>query len=257
MAAFEGKETLVFGGVTVMAACACGTSSGVASIFSRIGWAVPSGTMYALIVAAGVVLFLLGIGRRREAWVMAALGSLSLLVAGLLAPPRIMRDGYLFTSANLFGFSFYLITVGLLIWAAVRLYRPDRTAATFAALGGVGVAAGCPCCLSSGAVKFLALESGLTPAWLVSRPVLLGLALVVSSAGLVSAARKRAIVWLIAGAIVVYPLERAVEILVPSMTLQGMNLTFLSGYPFWLVGTGLMLFGASRALVASSDDRVA
>lgn len=243
------KRVPLFTGLVIMAACACGSSAGMASIISRIVSPVAPGVFYAATMVIGTLLFIYGIwSTSTAARILGLLAAGTLWTAGLLAPPRIMRDGQVFTDANMAGFALYLVALGLIIAVLMKLFQPAQAGWVGMGVVGIGLATGCPCCLTGGAIRFLGLEGGVHPSWLLSRGAILSVAILVAALTIWKVGRMFAFIPLLTGFLMVYPLEKAIEWLVPSLTFQGMNFVFLLRYPFWLVGTAL-LFGAAVILL--------
>lgn len=240
----------LFSGATVMAACACGTASGLASIVTRAGATTAADVMYPVIVGIGGALFLSGLIDRRAAWLPAAAGVAAFAAAIALAPQSSMHGAHVITTARFSGFALYYAAAALLITAALRAYEPACRPQAAVALSGIAMATGCTCCLTPGAAHYTGIAAGLPAAsWMLSRAFFLSLGVAVTSIGLLWARRPAAILYSVGGAVLAYYGEVWVEQVVPTLNVDGMNLTFLLRYPFWLAGAGLLVLGASRALV--------
>ncbi|HWK09257.1 MAG TPA: hypothetical protein VNR64_04360 [Vicinamibacterales bacterium] len=247
------RDTLVFCGATAMAACACGTASGVASIATRWGWAADSSVIYPILVGTGAVMFLAGIGTRAHARLIASLGIAALAMSILLAPQGMMHGSHTFTAPTFAGFGLYFVAAGLLVWSALRAYGPVREAPAAVALSGLVLATGCTCCLTAGSAHFVGISVGIDPqSWVLSRLFFLSIGVMLAAAGSIWAGRPRAIAFTLAGAVIAYAGEIWIEQLVPAWDVDGMNLVFLLRYPMWLLGAGLLVAGASRALFAEA-----
>ena len=251
------SDRQVFGGATILAACACGTASGLASVGEQAGYSLPSSVLYPALLGTGGALFAAGIRDRSKAWLPTTLAFLAFAAALTLAPQSIMHGSDTFARSEIVGFFFYYLAGAFFVWAAVRLYAPERPLPAAVSLGAMVLAAGCTCCLAQGATRYLGIAAGLDPSsFLVSRTLLLGTAVTVASLAALAAGARSAVPWLVAGAIVIYPVQAAMELLVPSLVIGGAELRFLTRYPVWLAGAGLLLFGASRALFVTVSDRV-
>ncbi len=243
------RNQTIFAGMTLLAACACGAGSGLASVAGAAGAPIPAGWPYFALLSVGGLLLLKGLGSwEARGPALAALAVL--LVAGLLAPPRVMRDELSHSAGNLTGFALYVVAAALLIAALIRVYQPRVDLPLLAALGSVALAAGCTCCLTPGAVRYGLLSTGLIPSPAVSRLALVGVAVIVGTAGFLVAQNWNAAGFFLAGVLLVYPVEKAVEGLVPVWQVADANLVFLLRYPVWLAGTGLILYAAAMVLTS-------
>lgn len=247
------RDKLVFCGATMMAACACGAATGIASIAARVGPAVGSEVVYPVLVGSGAAMFIAGIGRRARA--IAAAGIAALGASIVLAPQGMMHGTHAFTASTYAGFGLYFVAAALLVWAAVRAFAPVRGMPATVALSGLVLATGCTCCLTAGSAHYVGTSLGIAPdSWVVSRLFFLAIGVGLAAIGSVWAGRPRAIGLTLAGAVIAYAGEIWIEQLVPSLQISGMNLSFLLRYPVWLVGAGLLVAGASRALFAEAVD---
>lgn len=157
-----------------------------------------------------------------------------------------MRDDFVHSSGNLFGFLLYLAAAVLLIAALTSAYRSRLNGVEAVALAGAALAAGCTCCLTPGAVRYSVLQTGLVPGWMVSRLALALAAAVIGGGALYKARGSKAFLWFAAGILLVYPVEKLVEWAAPTWSVSGANLTFLLRYPVWLAGTACVMYAASR-----------
>ncbi len=240
------NSSQVFTGLTILGACACGAGGGLATVSGALGWPAPSGIFYASLLAAGGALFLWGLRRTRALLpAMAACGLL--LAASLLAPPRVMSDSVTHTAANLVGFSLYFVAAAAFVYTLLQLYQLQGGSAGWMALSSAVLAIGCTCCLTPGALRYTGLQLGL-PSWPVSRLALVLAAFALGTAGFWLAGRGRGWAFFAAGIALVYPVEKAVEWLVPSLQVGSANLVFLLRYPVWLAGTALVFWGAAHLL---------
>jgi hypothetical protein len=241
----------MFSGATVMAACACGTASGLASMATRTGLSTAADAIYPVIVGIGGALFLSSLIGRRAAWLPGIAGVAAFAGAIALAPQSSMHGMHEMTAPRMTGFALYYAAAALLITAALRAHTPARRPQAAVALSGIAVATGCTCCLTPGAAHYVGIAAGLPgSSWMLTRAFFLSLGVAVTSIGLLWARRPFAIAYSLAGAILAYFGEIWIEQLVPTLNVDGMNLTFLLRYPFWLAGAGLLVMGASRALAA-------
>ena len=240
----------MFSGATLMAACACGTASGLASMATRAGATTAADVTYPVVVGIGAALFLSGLTDRRAAWLPAVAGVAAFAGAIAFAPQSSMHGAHAITTARLTGFALYYVGAALLITAALRAYEPARRPQAAVALSGIAMATGCTCCLTPGAAHYTGIAAGMPAAsWMLSRGFFLSLGVGITSIGLLSVRRPAAILYSVGGALLAYYGEIWVEQVVPTLNVDGMNLTFLLRYPFWLAGAGLLVMGASRALV--------
>ena len=116
------RDTLVFCGATAMAACACGTASGVASIATRWGWAADSSVIYPILVGTGAVMFLAGIGTRAHARLIASLGIAALAMSILHVVARMcVLPGLVFGAHT--GMPLTLVSLApLVVWPLALQY---------------------------------------------------------------------------------------------------------------------------------------
>lgn len=238
-----------FAGVTILAACACGASAGLASLGGVAGVVGPSGIYYVGILSLGGLLFAFGVTREPRAWLPAALFLGALATAGLLAPPRVMSDSVAHQGTHVIGFLLYLGALAALIWTLLRLYSASPNWPTILGMGSVALAIGCTCCLTPGAIRYTALWAGLEPSWLVSRFALVTVGTLLGSYAFYKADRQDWLRYYYAGVLVVYPVEKLAELIVPTWQVGSASLTFLIRYPLFLTGTGLIVFAASKLLV--------
>jgi hypothetical protein len=241
----------MFSGATVMAACACGTASGIASIATGSGLPTVADATYPVIVGIGGALFLSSLIDRRAAWLPGLAGVAAFAGAIALAPQSSMHGVHAMTMSRLTGFALYYAAAALLITAALRAYMPARRPQAAVALSGIAMATGCTCCLTPGAAHYMGIAAGLSGStWMLTRAFFLSLGVAVTSIGLLWARRPSAILYSLSGALIAYFGEIWIEQLFPTLNINGMNLTFVLRYPFWLAGAGLLVMGASRALAS-------
>ena len=239
----------VFLGTTLLAACACGAGAGLASVSAAAGAPIPAGWPYAALLLTGGLLLLKGIGKSPpRPLFLSALAVL--LMAGLLAPPRVMRDDFSHSTGHLIGFALYVAAAVLLIAAFIHLYRPRVDWPLLAVVGSAALAAGCTCCLTPGAVRYGLLATGGVPSPAVSRFALVALAATIGCAGFAAARNWRAMGFFLGGIVMVYPIEKLVEFLAPVWQVGDASLTFLLRYPVWLAGTGSIIYAAALTLTA-------
>jgi hypothetical protein len=201
------SDRQVFGGATILAACACGTASGLASIGERTGLPVGANVLYAALLAIGGALFAAGVRGRPPAWLPTTLAFAAFAVALTLAPQSIMHGSESFAPSEIAGFFFYYLAGAFLVWTAVRLYALPRPLPAAVSLGAVVMAAGCTCCLAQGATRYLGIAAGLDPSsFLVSRTFLLGTAVAVAAGAALAAAARWPVAWLEARARLIFPL---------------------------------------------------
>src|ERR671930_2141127 len=87
----------MFSGATVMAACACGTASGLASMATRTGLSTAADAIYPVIVGIGGALFLSSLIGRRAAWLPGIAGVAAFAGAIALAPQSSMHGMHAMT----------------------------------------------------------------------------------------------------------------------------------------------------------------
>lgn len=150
-------------GVTLLATCLCQMDrivfgTGAAGMLgTRFGANLYTGLFGTalLLIAAGLVV------RRRDVTRWAAFGVAGMGAGLLLSPPSAMH-GTLPTGLQITGYVAMLAGAVALVWGFLQAYPTRRPGPARMAAGGFGAAAGCSCCVNSGAIAGLAVAAGAT-----------------------------------------------------------------------------------------------
>jgi hypothetical protein len=203
-------------GAGVLATCLCSTAKFTLGGLALAGGVVAVNVHAALILlAAGFVMA--GLATRSPGAAMRAGLGFALLAGGyLLAPPAVMSRTAIHTPSNLLGFGLTLAGVAAVVWAFLMAF-PTRhpRAATFAA-GGFGAAAGCSCCMATGALVWLGAAAGLTvPQSPFADGLPFALFMGIAVAALHRLAGRRVALLALAGAVVAFAGDEALKPLLP------------------------------------------
>jgi hypothetical protein len=118
--------------------------------------------LYTLISGTALVLIVTGLAARsRAAGVRAAVGAVGLGAGLALSPPSVMH-GTLPSAAQLAGFTLTIAGMAAVVWAFLTTFSTQQPGADTCCAGGLGCAAGCSCCVTSGAVSSLLVAVGVT-----------------------------------------------------------------------------------------------
>lgn len=230
-------------GATILASCLCSIDkivlgAGAAGMLgTRFG-----GNLYTGLFLAALVLILGGLTLRAPAARLPALAGVLLLAGGLvLSPPSAMH----YTQPSLSeigGFVTMLLGAGAIVWAFLRAFPTRRPRAAGFAAGGFGAAAGCACCVSSGAVAGFAVALGATiPAAPFQDGIFYVAFMAVTLAGLYMLAGKKYALLGLLGGFLAFGGDEALKPFVAN------DVELLPRLLITLAGTGLIVWTLARA----------
>lgn len=230
-------------GAAVLATCWCSIdkiafgTAGAGMLGTRFG-----ANLYTGVFLLALALILVGLASRSRAAGIPALAGVLLLTGGLvLSPPSAMH----YTTPALLeiaGFVLMLGGAGALVWAFLRAFPTRRPRSAACAASGFGAAAGCACCVSSGAVAGFAVAMGATiPAapWQDGIPYALFMAIAIG--GLYKLAGGRWALLALAGAVVAFGGDEALKPLLAD------DYELLPRLVVTLAGTGLVVWAFAGA----------
>lgn len=230
-------------GATILAACWCSIdrivlgAAGTGMLGTRFGTNIYTG-----IFLGALVLILAGLARRSVAARGPVAAGVVLLAGGLvLSPPSAMH----YTTpalSEIFGFVLMLGGAAAVVWAFLRAFPTRRPRSAACAAGGFGAAAGCACCVSSGAVAGFAVALGATiPAAPWQDGIFYAVFMAVAVAGLYRLAGPRWALLALAGAVVAFGGDEALKPLLPD------QYELLPRLAITLAGTGVIMWAFAGA----------
>lgn len=235
------------GGTAVLMACACGTAANSAKLLALGGIGASTKVVHPVFIAAAAGLIVYGLWRTLRSSAYLALAGFGVLAVGAaLTPPMSMSSRAMpWNGVQVFGAGLYLVAAALLGYAFWRAFPSPKPAASGTAIGGVALAAGCTCCMVTGALAGLAVTGGASTAFQSSHPIFwTGMALV--ALGLFRLGGWRAAAFVPVGALIVEfgtdPLALTGDWLVGDA-----NLRSYPSYLITLLGTGTILYGFAVA----------
>lgn len=230
-------------GAAVLATCFCSIdrivlgAAGAGMLGTRFG---PN--LYTSIFMGALALILVGLSfRARAARPQAFAGVLLLGSALALSPPSAMH----YTTpapSEIAGFVLMLAGAAALVWGFLRAFPTRRPRAAACATGGFGAAAGCACCVSSGAVAGFMVTLGFTmPAAPWQDGIYFVPFMALAVAGLYQLGGSRWAVLALLGALVAFGGDEALKpLLAPEAAL-------LPRLAITLAGTGLVVWAFAGA----------
>lgn len=237
----SGKSAAI--GATVLAACWCSIDrivlgAGAAGMLgTRFG-----ANLYTGIFLAALVLILAGLVRRAAAARVPAIAGVSLLAGGLLLSPPSAMHYTTPAPSEIAGFVLMLSGAGAVVWAFLRAFPTRRPGAAACAAGGFGAAAGCACCVSSGAVAGFAVALGATiPAAPWQDGIFFAVFMAVAVAGLYWLAGPRWALLGLVGAVVAFGGDEGLKPLLPD------QFELLPRLAVTLAGTGIIMWAFAGA----------
>lgn len=229
-------------GAAVLMACSCGTAANGATLMALAGIGATTTMVHPIFAAfaAGLIVYGLWQTARWSAYLaIAAFGVLT--IAAALTPPRVMsRSAMPWSEIQLFGGVLYLVAAALLGYAFWRAFPSPKPAASGAAIGGVALATGCTCCMTTGAIAGMAATGGAS--LVQSTPMLFWTGLTVVAAGLFSLGGWRAAMWVPVGGLVIQYMPKLLA-LTGDWMVGGANLRSFPAYMITVTGAGLVLYG--------------
>jgi hypothetical protein len=232
------------GGAAWLAACSCGVATGTVGLLALGGVTATNPVVHPVLVGVGAALLLGGlwhVSRTAAAWAAAGL----MLIAGgaVLAPPSSMTLANIPHSGLQFGgLWLYLGGAALIVVGFLEAYPPPTRNATVAA-SGMAVAAGCNCCMVTGALAGILGTVGFGMPWIYSEPVIFWTAMGLVTYGLFRVGGWRPAALVPVGALVIWGGPQVLRALWPDMMLQDVNLRFIPAFLVVLAGLGLILYG--------------
>lgn len=230
------------GGVAILAACACGTSSRIAQLTNTYGLTDGLKGIHPWFVIAGSILIVAGLWRREHrAAMLGTMGVGSLFLGELLAPPMSVHSGVSLTSSQISGLAASIVAAILLIAAFYRAYPSRIPSASLTAVTGAALATGCNCCLITMAIaapgRVLLPDQGWASANLTF--YLIAMALVVTGLARLSGFRAAGLA-LIGQAFLYFWLELPYSAM-PTISLHGVNVNFIIKYPMMILGAAVVM----------------
>src|SRR6516225_8706778 len=139
---------LSLGGVAVMSACACGTSSSLSKIAQSYGMNYGGTPIHHAFVLVGGTMMVAGLWQRERKAALLGAGAVSLLTIGeVLLPIMGINAGARLPPTGLAGVAAYLLAGVLLVLAFRRAYQFQQSTASVVAMSGMAMSVGCNCCL--------------------------------------------------------------------------------------------------------------
>ena len=239
---------MTFGGVAVLAACACGASSQIGKLTGSYGNPLSAHAIHPAFVAVGSLLLLAGLWRRgTKAAIMGFLAVAGLALGEYLLPTMGITEGTQLLASQMVGVAFYLLAGVLLVMALYRAFPLQRSGWGIASYAGLAASVGCNCCLvTQGIAGFF---HALAPAqhWHANSLTIYAVATTVMAIGLFRLAGAVPTLMVVGGhALDYFGLELPYSS-APSITVHGVQLGFVSKYPIMLLGTAIMTAGFALA----------
>ena len=239
---------MTFGGVAVLAACACGTSSQIGKLSGTYGYPLSEHAIHPVFVAVGSALLLAGLWRRgAKAAILGFLAVIGLALGEYLLPTMGITEGTQLTALQMGGVAFYLAAGALLVMALYRAFPFQRSGWGIAAYAGLAASVGCNCCLvTQGIAGFFHV---LAPAqhWHANSLIIYLVATTAMAIGLFRIAGPIPALMVVGGhALDYFGLELPYSS-APSVIVHGVRLGFVSKYPMMLLGTAIMTAGFALA----------
>lgn len=243
-------------GVALLAACACGTSSRLATLANTYGGAASSHMIHPLFLAVGGAAILVGLWKRQRRLPFFAVIGLALLMLGeLLVPAMSMPSGSQFHPSQLLGLFSYMVAAVFLVFAFYRAYPSKRPGAALTAMTGAAMATGCECCaVTMGIVGTLQLLLPLQ-AWLPHTLPIYAVAIALMAIGLGRLGGLLPVLLAVAGQAWVYFWLELPYAKLPAMMFHGVSANFLIKYPMMLLGT-LTVMSAFALAFRTQEARV-
>lgn len=230
------------GGVAILAACACGTSSGLSKISGSYGLIFGSIPIHHIFVLAGGILVVAGLWQRARVAALLGGGAVTLLVVGeMLLPVMGINEGTRLTSTGLAGVAAYLVAGLLLVLAFRRAYQFRHSGSATLAMTGMAMSVGCNCCLVTQGVSGLAHTLAPAQTWLASTLTIYAFATFLMAIGLYRIGGWLPVATVVGGhALNYYGLELSANV-APAIMAHGIRFAHISKYPLMLLGTTIMM----------------
>jgi len=239
---------MTFGGVAVLAACACGTSSQIGKLTGSYGTPLTEHAIHPAFVAIGSLLLLAGLWKRGAKPLMVGFAAVAGLALGeILLPTMGITEGVQLTPAQMGGVAFYWAGGAMLMMALHYAFPFQKSAWGLISYAGLAASVGCNCCLVTQGIA--GLFHILAPAqhWHANSLGIYGVATAVMAIGLFRIAGIVPALMVVGGHTLDYfglelPYSSA-----PSIVVHGVRLGFVSKYPMMLIGTAIMTAGFALA----------
>jgi hypothetical protein len=235
-------------GAALLAACACGTSSGIARVSGSFGYQSGIGTIHPSFVAVAGVLIVTGLWlvNRRSAFI--ALGGMLLLLAGdFLAPPMSLSRGLFANSSQVAGLLGSLLSAALLVFAFFRAFPSVHPRSSLMAMSGAAMATGCNCCLITMGMTSLAHSIMPSELWLMRTLTVYIGAAILMSVGLARIGGPVPAATAVLGVAFNYFWLELPYSSLPQLLIHGVNANFVIKYLMMLTGGLITMYGFALA----------
>ena len=231
-------------GVAVLAACACGTSSGIGRLTGSFGAPAATGTIHPLFVAVAGIFIVTGLWRLgNSVRALALLGMTLLMAAEFITPPMSIAGKTNLSVIQLGGLAVSMLAAVALVAAFFRAYPSRQPSAALTAMSGTAMASGCNCCLVTMGI------TGTLHSMFPNTNLVAQTSTVYIAAGLLMAIglfRLRGAVpalMALAGQGFLYYWLELPYFSMPAVNVNGVNINFVIKYPMMVVG-GLVVMAA-------------
>ncbi|MEO7238078.1 MAG: hypothetical protein ABIZ96_05635 [Gemmatimonadales bacterium] len=247
----------VLGGSAILMACACGAAVNSAKLIGIGGLTVSSGVFLPAFIGVAAALIIHGLWCIARIAAVLAACAFAVLVAGAALTPQsaMVIKALPWDVSQMTGAGLYVVAAGILVYAFWGAFPSPRPAASGVAMSGAALAAGCTCCMVTGAVAGLAATAGANVSVVESTPLLFWAGLTLAAAGLLRLGGLRAALWVPAGGLIIKYGPQVLK-LTGDWMVSGVNLRFLPSYLITIAGAGAIMYGFSLAYeVAHSRSR--
>ncbi len=231
-------------GIAILAACACGTSSGIARVTNSFGYQSSIRSIHPLFVAFAGALIVAGLWARNRLAAMIALCGVLLLEAGeFLTPPMSLSGGIQANAVQISGLLASLFAAALLVYAFFRSYPSALPGSSLMAMSGAAMATGCNCCLITMGLTSLAHTTMPSEIWLTKTLTIYVAGAVLMSIGLARLGGAFPAITAVLGMAFLYFWLELPYSALPNVTIHGANANFVIKYPMMLAGALVVMFG--------------
>lgn len=245
---------LSLGGVAVMSACACGTSSSLSTIAKSYGVNYGGTPIHHGFVIVGGVMMVAGLWQRERKAALLGVGAVGLLTIGeVLLPVMGINAGTRLSAVGLAGVVLYLLAGVALVLAFRRAFPFTHTGSGLVAMSGMAMSVGCNCCLVTQGVSGMAHTLVPSQAWLASTMTIYAIATLAMAIGLYKVGGTLPAAAVIGGhALTYYGLELPATV-APAIMAHGIRFAHISKYPLMLAGTSIMMAAFAWAYAAEKQ----
>lgn len=242
------------GGVAVLAACACGTSSSLAKIAGSYSVNFGGAPIHQGFLLVGGIMVVTGLWQRERIAALIGAAAITLLVIGeILLPVMGINSSTQISAWGLIGVAAYLLAGVLLVLAFRRAYQFQHSTAGMLAMSGMAMSVGCNCCLVTQGISGLAHTVAPSQAWLAQTLTIYSVATVLMAVGLYRIGGALPAAMVVGGhALNYYGLELPAS-LAPAIMAHGIRFAHISKYPIMLAGTCLMMAGFALAYATQKE----